>query len=65
MPVLLIVGKIIDLLLQIIIITLLSGIYTKVMDPEKLKTFLVNNKNYIAISAILYNIIKFIISFYV
>ena len=65
MSILLIVGKFIDLLLQLTIIILLSGIYTKVINPEKLNTFLVNNRNYMAIVAIIYNIIKFIISIYI
>ena len=65
MSALLIFGKFIDLLLQLTIVILLSGIYTKVTDPENLKTFLVNNRNYIAIATIIYNILKFIISIYI
>ena len=52
--------KIVDLIIQFIFIILLSGIYTKVIDQVK---FIEDNKNYIVIMALCYNIIKFILSF--
>ena len=52
--------KIVDLIIQIIFIILVSGIYTKVFDQVK---FLEDNKNYIVIIALCYQLIKFILSF--
>ena len=52
--------KIVDLIIKIIFIILVSGIYTKVFDQVK---FLEDNKNYIVIIALCYQLIKFILSF--
>lgn len=65
MSILLIFGRFIDLLLQLIVIILLSGIYAKVINNENMVKFVNDNKTYITIAAILYNIIKFVISLYI
>ena len=65
MSALLIFGRFIDLLLQLIVIILLSGIYAKVINNENMVKFVNDNKTYITIAAILYNIIKFVISLYI
>ncbi len=65
MSILLIIGRFIDLLLQLTVIILLSGIYTKIINPAHMSIFVNKYKNLIAIAAISYNIIKFIISLYI
>jgi hypothetical protein len=57
--------KILDIIINTIIIILLSGIYTKVITYKDLETWLISNRNYVAIVAISFNIIKLILSFYV